>query len=314
MKYSFVLPAYKARFLNQAIESILAQTYSGFELIIVNDASPEDLDTIVESYFDSRIKYYKNRENVGGKDLVKQWNYCLSLCESDYIILASDDDIYAPNYLVEMDKLIQKYPDSNVFRPRIKYIDEFNNIIGLGGFPKEFISDLEFLYAWTKGWIDTGIPFYVFKRTALNTIGGFAQYPLAWFSDDATVLRLSNNGIVTSSNILFSFRLSGQSITTRLNSKSDILSKLRATDMFYNESMLYINKHVQNDGYSDYLRKSLQNDIPGFLQNDKVRGQLFHATFKTVTSLLPKAMQLPFVSGKKLILYYFIYLLKRVIS
>ena len=60
IKYSFVLPAYKARFFREAIDSILAQTYKDFELIIVNDASPEDLDSIVNSYDDSRIRYYVN--------------------------------------------------------------------------------------------------------------------------------------------------------------------------------------------------------------------------------------------------------------
>ena len=64
MKYSFVLPAYKAHFLSQAVDSILSQTYTEFELIIVNDASPEDLDSIVESYSDSRIRYYKNQQKA----------------------------------------------------------------------------------------------------------------------------------------------------------------------------------------------------------------------------------------------------------
>ena len=59
MKYSFVLPAYKAKYLKDAIDSILSQTYSQFELIIVNDASPEDLDSIIYSCQDDRIKYYK---------------------------------------------------------------------------------------------------------------------------------------------------------------------------------------------------------------------------------------------------------------
>ena len=48
IKYSFVLPAYKARFFRDALDSILAQTYKDFELVIVNDASPEDLDSIVK--------------------------------------------------------------------------------------------------------------------------------------------------------------------------------------------------------------------------------------------------------------------------
>ena len=64
MKYSFVLPAYKATFLREAIDSILAQSYPDFELIIVNDKSPEDLTSIVNSYHDVRIQYYVNAQNI----------------------------------------------------------------------------------------------------------------------------------------------------------------------------------------------------------------------------------------------------------
>ena len=93
-KYSFVLPAYKACYFKEALESILNQTYSDFELIIVNDASPEDLDSIVSEFDDSRITYYTNETNIGGKDLVEQWNKSLTYAKGEYVILASDDDVY----------------------------------------------------------------------------------------------------------------------------------------------------------------------------------------------------------------------------
>ena len=93
MKYSFVLPAYKAAFLREAIDSILAQSYPDFELIIVNDKSPEDLASIVDSYHDERIQYYVNAQNIGGHDLVAQWNHCITYATGKYLILASDDDL-----------------------------------------------------------------------------------------------------------------------------------------------------------------------------------------------------------------------------
>ena len=123
VKYSFVLPAYKAKYLTEALDSIVNQTYTDFELIIVNDASPEDIDSIVGSYNDKRIQYYKNLENMGGKDLVAQWNYSISYAKGEYLILASDDDIYSLEYLEKMDKIV--FVDEG----RIKAVGTHENLI-----------------------------------------------------------------------------------------------------------------------------------------------------------------------------------------
>ena len=56
MRYSIGIPAYKGKFLFKCIESILKQDYADFELIIVNDASPEDLYSIVRQFDDPRIR------------------------------------------------------------------------------------------------------------------------------------------------------------------------------------------------------------------------------------------------------------------
>ena len=122
MKYSFVLPAYKSTFLKRAIDSILSQTYVDFELVVVDDASPEALDSIVSTYTDRRIRYYVNDENLGGKDLVAQWNKSLSYAKGDYVILASDDDLYDSTYLFKMDELVNKYPNADVSSPHRRSI------------------------------------------------------------------------------------------------------------------------------------------------------------------------------------------------
>ena len=106
---SVVLPAYKATCLKEAVHSILSQTYRDFELIIVNDASPENVKEVVAKFQDERLAYYENEYNVGGKDVVKQWNdYCLPKTSGEWVVMASDDDRYAPPYLDEIVKLTEK--------------------------------------------------------------------------------------------------------------------------------------------------------------------------------------------------------------
>lgn len=66
MKFSITIPAYKQKYLYEAIESCLVQSYKDFELIVVDDASPEDLKSIVDMFSDPRLRY------LGIKRIVEQ--------------------------------------------------------------------------------------------------------------------------------------------------------------------------------------------------------------------------------------------------
>ena len=294
MKYSFVLPAYKARFFREAIDSILNQTYSDFELIIVNDASPQDLDSIVNSYSDEHIRYYKNEKNIGGQDLVAQWNKCLSYANTDYIILASDDDVYSPSYLEEMDKLVCKYPGVSVFRPRVKRVDEKGNICHIDGYLSEYLSKVEYLFFWTSCLIGSGIPFFIFKREALMSIGGFVNYPLAWFSDDATVLKLADNGIVICNKTLFSFRESGENISTYSNTKESLCAKYSATKMFSDEFQSFINNFEPKTEEDKYLMPFVKKLFVLLINKSKIRSQLKRTSLSVILGTMNYAVELGF--------------------
>lgn len=296
IKYSFVLPAYKAKYFKEAIDSILNQTYVNFELVIVNDASPEDLDSIVDSYEDKRIRYYKNEQNVGGKDLVAQWNHSITYARGEYLILASDDDVYSPLYLEKMDALVDKYPNVNVFRPRVKRINNKGDIVRIEGYQPEYLTKLEYLYAWTNLWIGSGVPFYIFKREALLAIGGFASYPLAWFSDDATVLRLMHPGIVTCNMTLFTFRLSTESISTTQNSKVSLSAKLKATKMFCEEHNKIIGDYIPQSKEDAHLLSQIKKFFPRMIRKNKVRSQMKISSLATIISTIGDAVKIDGVS------------------
>ena len=129
MKFSVTIPAYKAKYLKECIDSILSQTYTDFELIIVNDASTEDLDSIVSSYTDNRIHYFKNEKNCGAVNVVDNWNKCLSYASGDYIICMGDDDRLCPNCLEEYVKLIERHPGLHIYHAWTEIIDENSKIV-----------------------------------------------------------------------------------------------------------------------------------------------------------------------------------------
>ena len=93
MKFSVTIPTYKVQYLREAVESVVSQTYPDWELIIIDDCSPENLRAAVEPFLaDSRISYFRNERNCGVVNVVDNWNICLSHCTGDYVICMGDDD------------------------------------------------------------------------------------------------------------------------------------------------------------------------------------------------------------------------------
>ena len=231
MRYSFVLPAYKSDYLQDAIESILQQTLNDFELIIVDDASPYNLESIVKQYNDQRIVFHRNEVNIGGKNLVMNWNKCIEYAKGEYVILASDDDIYSPFFLQQVDARIEEYPYVDIIRSRVNRIDSKGTITDIEQVYKPYMPFSEFVFYWSKGVINC-IANYVFKKKSLLNTGGFVDMPCAWFSDDITVVNMSINGIATTEDALFYFRTSDKSVSWTFD-KNTIRKKWKANGMFY---------------------------------------------------------------------------------
>jgi glycosyltransferase involved in cell wall biosynthesis len=225
--FSFVLPAYKAKYFQEAIQSILQQTYLHFELIIVDDASPENLSEIVADFSDSRVRYFRNETNFGGKHLVQHWNRCISLAQGDFVILASDDDLYEKEFLSEIHRLIVRYPGYNIYKARTKKIDPQGKILEMDPHFASSSTLIDFMYNRRKGMISC-VPNYVFRTSVLKEKGGFIDFPAAWHSDAATVDRMAQEGIAVTDQILFSFRSSALNISNRKD-LSTVFNKLRAT-------------------------------------------------------------------------------------
>ena len=258
MKFSFVLPAYKGKYLRESLDSILSQNYSDYELIVVDDCSPDHLENIVSEYNDNRISYYKNEENIGGKDLVAQWNHCLEYAKGDYVILATDDDIYEPDFLSSFVPLIDKYPEVDLFRARVLQVDDQNKIKEIDRCYKEYLSPIEFRYHIMHG-MKGGIPQYIFKREALVEKGGFVNFPKAWASDDATALMMSENGVVTSQEHLVRFRWSDINISS---DKSCAVEKFEARLMFYQWLLAHPVKNDAEGEWYQYYKKTVTDNLP----------------------------------------------------
>lgn len=209
------LPAFKSRYLKEAVSSLLAQTYADFELVVVDDASPEDLASVLAGFPDPRIKYHRNPVNLGGKNLVANWNRCLELAKGDWFVLASDDDVYHPEFLAEMVGLSGRYPSVDIFHSRVSVIDTQGVVRDFTSGCPEWESADDFLWHRLKRLRLGFIPEFFFRTSALRGIGGFIDFAAAWGSDVATCTKVGErHGIVASNRTLLSWRRSGMNIST----------------------------------------------------------------------------------------------------
>ena len=110
--FSIVLSTYnRADYLPRAICSVLAQQYTNFEFIIIDDGSSDNTEQVVNKFAkkDKRIRYIKNEQNSG---LVYSLNRGVNLAKGKYITRLDDDDYLFPEFFVEYVKFIDKYPDT----------------------------------------------------------------------------------------------------------------------------------------------------------------------------------------------------------
>lgn len=232
IKFSITIPAFKKKFLKKCIDSVLKQSYSGFELIIVNDASPEDLDNVVNLFNDARIRYYKNEKNFGAIDVVDNWNKCLSYATGDYLICMGDDDMLAEDALETYVRLIEKYPEVSLFHSRVKRIDENDQFIELTDVRPEYESVLSLIW-YRMSYRQQYIGDFLFKTETLRSVGGFYKFPYAWASDDvSSYLVAEKNGVVNTNKPTFLYRCNCQTITMSGNAEVK-MQALLLTDEWY---------------------------------------------------------------------------------
>ena len=188
----------------------------------------------------------------------------------------------------------------------------------IDGYEGEYLTQIEYLHLWASKVVGSGIPFVIFNRKALMEIGGFVNYPLAWFSDDATILKLSDKGIgVYSKETLFTFRYSNENISTAKNNKHALRSKLRATRMFYDEHMEFIMNYVPKDAEEEHLLDAIKHNLPRLIRKDKVRSQLRGSTLHAIITSLEEGAKIECISLFSLILcckYPFKYFFKELFS
>ncbi len=105
---SVIIPTYnRGKLLCKAIKSVLQQTFSDFELIVVDDASTDQTRATIEQFQDSRIRYFRHERNAG---VCKTRNTGLAAAQGDYVAFLDSDDEWAPD---KLEKQVARFQQSS---------------------------------------------------------------------------------------------------------------------------------------------------------------------------------------------------------
>jgi len=136
-RVSIGLPVFNGEnYLKQALDSIMAQTYTDFELIISDNASTDRTAQICKEYAnrDPRIRYYRNEKNLGA---ARNFNYVFELSKGEYFKWAAHDDIIAPDFISKCVEVLDNDDSIIVCSSKAKFINNYGEIIAYYIIPSE---------------------------------------------------------------------------------------------------------------------------------------------------------------------------------
>jgi glycosyltransferase involved in cell wall biosynthesis len=128
-RVSIGMPVFQGgNYMRQAIDSILAQTYEDFELIVSDNASTDDTGDIVRSYAarDQRVRYHRQEQNVGS---TRNYNRAFELATGEYFRWAAHDDLLAPECLAKCVEVLDRDPGVVLCQAQARVIDEQGRVV-----------------------------------------------------------------------------------------------------------------------------------------------------------------------------------------
>lgn len=132
---SILIPSYnREKYLSEAIDSALAQTYKNIEIIVHDDASTDATSTLLAKYHDSRLRVIRTEDNHG---MIGGWNYIVGKSCGKYLKFLASDDLLAPTCVTQLVKAALAHPAATLITCQRQFIDEQGRPVRRGGVIKK---------------------------------------------------------------------------------------------------------------------------------------------------------------------------------
>ncbi len=248
---SVLMPTYNcSRYIREAIISILLQSYSKFEFLIIDDGSDDDTESIVKLFNDNRIKYVK-KSHTGLSDSIE---YGVNISKYDLITRMDADDITHPERLEKQYKFLICHPDVDLISCWYAVFNNYNiNYLVNRSIVHEHIVKNLSLFP------DICHPGIMFRKQKLIEAGGFAVHPeYDPYGDYVVWLRTKSKlKFHNLPNILHFYRDRSDSLSNvSLSLKRDLIYKIQVP--YYNQNLieefgLTRVEEIVNRGWREYL-------------------------------------------------------------
>lgn len=237
-----------SKFVRQAIESILAQSYADFEYIISDDCSTDNTWKIIQEYKDPRIKAWRNETNMGE---YPNRNLTLNETDGEYVIWIDGDDILYPHGLEFMVKMLDAFPQSATLSSR-PYSDFMIYPVELS--PRD-VFRLELMGSPV---LVNGFPDTLFRTAVLKNVDGFSLDHISGDTYAKRKIALEHHSLFVSNGLSW-WRKTDQQASKKLESIDGLIQTTNMQLEFISKANSLLSKEEVNHAldrlYAGLLRK-----------------------------------------------------------
>lgn len=217
---SAIIPAYNgtSRYLEQAIASVLAQSYHDCELIVVDDASTDETARLVLRF--PQVRYFRRADN-GGQAAAR--NDGARLAQGIYLAFLDQDDLWEPTLLEETIPMLQASPDAAVVHCDGYQVNEQSQILEYDGAMKQTNSITQIL----RGGHDVATSGSLFRKACFDAVGGYDEQLPVWEDIDLAVRLYQRFPLLHLPKPLYRHRLYAHNVSRGIPSERALLGRQR---------------------------------------------------------------------------------------
>jgi glycosyltransferase involved in cell wall biosynthesis len=304
---SVLMPVYNdGSYLDDAINSVLNQSYTNFELIIVNDGSTDNTEEIINKYKNEKVQYFVNPSNI---KLIKTLNKGVDLCTGKYIARMDADDICLPNRIEKQVDFLEKNTEYVLVGGQcVKINDQGERLKGTSNLScchDEILADLLFKSC------PIVHPLVMIRRNILQEFSPVFDEEYLHAEDYDLWFRLAEKGkLANLTSVLLQYRVHSNQVTSQYNKanrdstfkikakylsqyfphlKKDIIENYVYSTVYYNHNLnineiaLFLDfvKYIKQTNYFEYLKTYFSNLFSRFLIHPKEFNNTLYKIYQT---------------------------------